>query len=98
MKLLTLLSNFQVQVIKNAASEISENATAQAQLITTTSKANYTAFLEVARSDGLKSVFIDLSFTQQDHKDSFVYLRTIRGQENTHLTIDYQQRIAGNIG
>lgn len=88
----------QVQVIKNAASEINENATAQAQLITTTSKANYTAFLEAARADGLKSVFADLSFSQQDHKDSFVYLRTIRGQENTHLTVDYQQRIAGNIG
>jgi hypothetical protein len=54
--------------------------------------------LVATRSDGLKSVFTDLSFTQQDHKNSFVYLRTIRGQENTHLTIDYQQRIAGNIG
>lgn len=86
-----------VQLIKNAASEISENATAQAQLITTKSQANYTTFLETARSDGLKSVFTDLSFSQQNHKDSFVYLRTIRGQENIHLTVDYQQRIAGNL-
>lgn len=87
----------QVQVIKNAAKEISENATAQAHLITTMSRSNYTAALEGARSEGLKLIFTQLGITNQSHKNSFNYLRTIRGQENTHLTISYQQRIAGNI-
>ena len=87
-----------VQVIRNEAVEVNQNATAQASLVTSISQANYTAVLETSRSEGLKSVFSLLSFNQQDHKNSFDYLRTIRGQSNTHLTIDYQQRIAGNLG
>lgn len=86
-----------VQVIKNAAVEIFQNATAQAALITSVSQANYTAALETARSEGLKSVFTTMGFSQQNHKNSFDYLKTIRGQSNTHLTVNYQQKIAGNL-
>ena len=85
-------------MIRNEAVEVNQNATAQASLVTSISQANYTAVLETSRSEGLKSVFSLLLFNQQDHKNSFNYLRTIRGQSNTHLTIDYQQRIAGNLG
>ncbi|XP_052079824.1 uncharacterized protein LOC127717989 isoform X1 [Mytilus californianus] len=87
-----------VLVIENEAKEISQNATAQATLIGSIAQANYTAILESARSDGLKQAFIDLNFNQQEHKNSFDYLRTIRGQDNTHLTVNFQQKIAGNLG
>ena len=85
-------------MIKNAAGEISQNATAQASLITSISQANYTAALEEARSEGLKNVFTSLGFGQQNHKNSFDYLRTIRGQDNTHITVNFDQKIAGNLG
>ncbi|CAC5368306.1 unnamed protein product [Mytilus coruscus] len=91
-------TNQKVAEIENEAKEISQNATAQAALIQSIAQANYTAFLETARSEGLKQVFSSLQITQQDQKNSFDYLRTIRGLEKLHLTVDYQQRIAGNIG
>ncbi|XP_063412520.1 uncharacterized protein LOC134695237 isoform X1 [Mytilus trossulus] len=87
-----------VLVIENEAKEISQNATAQATLIGSIAQANYTAILESARSDGLKRAFVELNFNLQEHKNSFDYLRTIRGQENTHLTVNFQQKIAGNLG
>lgn len=85
-------------MIENDAKEISQNATAQATLIGSIAQANYTAILESARSDGLKRAFVELNFNLQEHKNSFDYLRTIRGQDNTHLTVNFQQRIAGNLG
>lgn len=86
-----------VQVIKNEAAEIRENGTAYANLITVTSQANYTATLETARADGLKGVFTSLGFTQQQYKSSFDYLKTLRGMDKAHLTVDFQQRIVGNL-
>lgn len=86
-----------VQRLKNDAKEISANATAHAKRLTTVSQANYTAIIETARSEGLKYVFDKLRVTDQKYKDSFDYLRTIRGLDNIHLTVDFQQRIAGNL-
>lgn len=87
----------EVQFIKNQAAEISQDATAQASLIAAISQANYTAALEQARTEGLKNVFNALGFTQQNQKNSFDYLRTVRGLEKMHITVDYQQKIAGNL-
>lgn len=89
--------SLQVQFIKNQAAEISQDATAQASLIAAISQANYTAALEQARTEGLKNVFNALGFTQQNQKNSFDYLRTVRGLEKMHITVDYQQKIAGNL-
>ncbi|XP_048777110.2 uncharacterized protein LOC125681186 [Ostrea edulis] len=86
-----------VQLIKNEAAEIRENGTAIANLITVTAQANYSATLESARSDGLKAVFSSLGFTQQQYKSSFDYLKTLRGFDKAHLTVDFQQRIVGNL-
>ncbi|CAG2254519.1 unnamed protein product [Mytilus edulis] len=91
-------TNQKVAEIENEAKEISQNATAQAALVQSIARANYTALLETARSEGLKLVFSSLNITQQDKKNSFDYLRTIRGLDKLHLTVDYQQRIAGNLG
>ncbi|XP_063412525.1 uncharacterized protein LOC134695238 [Mytilus trossulus] len=91
-------TNQKVAEIENEAKEINQNATAQAALVQSIARANYTALLETARSEGLKQVFSSLNITQQDKKNSFDYLRTIRGLDKLHLTVDYQQRIAGNLG
>ncbi|XP_071149372.1 uncharacterized protein [Mytilus edulis] len=91
-------TNQKVAEIENEAKEISQNATAQAALVQSIARANYTALLETARSEGLKLVFSSLNIIQQDKKNSFDYLRTIRGLDKLHLTVDYQQRIAGNLG
>ncbi|KAK6165892.1 hypothetical protein SNE40_022710 [Patella caerulea] len=87
----------EVQRRKNQAIEISQNATAQSQLLEAISQANYTATIEKARSSGLKQLYTTLGITDQNIKNSFDYLRTLQGLENVHLTVDFQQRIAGTL-
>lgn len=87
----------QVQRIKNEAVEISQNGTAIAGYLGTVAAANYTATIETARSEGLRQVFLRLAITDQAKKSSFDYLRTLRGLNNVHLTVDFDQRIAGNL-
>lgn len=87
-----------VQKIKNEAVELREQAAAQSKLIKVTSQANYTAIVESARSQGLDILFTALNITDQGHKNSFDYLRTLRSLDNVHLTVDFQQRIIGGMG
>lgn len=87
----------QVRKIKNEAAEISQKAESQASLLRIVSQANYTNTVELARSKGLQLLYTGLGITNQEHKNSFDYLRTLRGLDNVHLTVDFQQRIAGNL-
>lgn len=86
-----------VKDIENNATEIVQTATAQSQSISTKAKANYTNTIERARSSGLKKLYTDLGITDQAKKNSFDYLRTLNGLENAHITVDFQQRIAGTL-
>ena len=45
----------------------------------------------------MKLIFGDLGFVEQEHKNSFNYLRTLKGLPTAHFTIDFQQRIVGNL-
>lgn len=98
-RIILLLLILQVQQIRNIAEEIRNNGTIEANLLTAVAQANYSTVLEIARSEGLKQIFRDLKFgfTQQEYKNSFNYLRTLRGMPSAHFTIDFQQRIVGNI-
>lgn len=96
-RIILLLLILQVQQIRNIAEEIRNNGTIEANLFTAVAQANYSTVLEIARSEGLKQFFRDLGFTQQEYKNSFNYLRTLRGMPSAHFTIDFQQRIVGNI-
>ncbi|XP_005090572.1 uncharacterized protein LOC101853991 [Aplysia californica] len=87
-----------VHDIKNQAKEVRETAQAQSKLINTVSQANYTATVEKARSEGLKHLYQRLNIVDQDTKNSFDYLRTLRGLDHVHLTVDFQQRIVGGFG
>ncbi|WAQ95003.1 hypothetical protein MAR_007474 [Mya arenaria] len=90
-------TNAEVQDIKNKASEVVQNSTAEAQRIFTVSQAEYTNTIETARSTGLKRLYSDLKISNQEQKNSFDYLRTLRGLKNVHLTVDFDQRIAGSL-
>lgn len=90
-------TNAMVQQIRNTAEEIRNNGTIEASLLTAVAQANYSSVIDIARSEGLKQVFHDLGLTQQEYKNSFNYLRTLRGMPTAHFTIDFQQRIVGNI-
>ncbi|KAL8612319.1 hypothetical protein ACOMHN_062266 [Nucella lapillus] len=87
-----------VREIQNKALEVSQEAQAQAQLIGTVAAANYTATVEKARAEGLKTLYGRLGLNTQDLKNSFDYLRTLRTMDTAHFTVDFQQRIVGGVG
>ncbi|XP_048778067.1 uncharacterized protein LOC125681856 [Ostrea edulis] len=86
-----------VQQMRNKAEEIWNDGTAEANLISARALANYTAVLETARAEGLKHILNEMGFLQQEHKNSFNYLRALRELPMAHFTVDFQQRIAGNV-
>nr|XP_022328554.1 uncharacterized protein LOC111127600 isoform X1 [Crassostrea virginica] len=90
-------TNAMVQQVRNTAEEIRNNGTVTANLVSAIAQANYTAVLEAARAEGMKLIFGDLGFVEQEHKNSFNYLRTLKGLPTAHFTIDFQQRIVGNL-
>lgn len=87
----------QVAAIKNQAKEIRQSAEATSEKIKVVSGAEYTSTIEKARATGLKQLYTDLKINTQEQKNSFDYLRTLRGLDNVHLTVDFQQRIAGSL-
>lgn len=83
--------------MRNKAEEIWNDGTAEANLVSARALANYTAVLETARAEGLKHILNEMGFLQQEHKNSFNYLRALRELPMAHFTVDFQQRIAGNV-
>ncbi|XP_062599612.1 uncharacterized protein LOC134261180 [Saccostrea cucullata] len=92
------ITSKKVQKYKNEAQEAREVGQAESNLIKITSSANYTVTIEGARSRGLTTLYRDLGITNQIHKNSFDYLRTLRGLDNVWLTVDFNQRIVGSFG
>ncbi|XP_060584087.1 uncharacterized protein LOC132740237 [Ruditapes philippinarum] len=87
-----------VAEIKNQAKEIRESAESESQKIRVVSEAEYLSTIEKARGTGLRKLYDSLGIKTQEQKNSFDYLRTLRGLDHVHLTVDFQQRIAGSIG
>lgn len=92
------ITTSKVQTRKNQAAETRQDAESTSTLLTLTSRANYTAVVESARSRGLATLYSRLGITDQNHKNSFDYLRTLRGLDNVHLSVDFEQNIMGSFG
>ncbi|XP_035664086.1 uncharacterized protein LOC118407678 [Branchiostoma floridae] len=84
-----------VEKIENQAREISHNATAQSELITSRADAQAVAVVEEARNSGLSLIYERLDLTSADHKASFNYIRTLRDHESVHLSVNYDTLITG---
>lgn len=87
----------QVNELENNATEIKQNAQAEADKILAIAEAEYVKTIEAARVYGLKLMFDNLGITEQEKKDTFNYLYSLRGSDKVHLTVDFQQRIAGTF-
>ncbi|XP_078581087.1 uncharacterized protein LOC144864671 [Branchiostoma floridae x Branchiostoma japonicum] len=85
----------EVEKIENQAREISHNATAQSELITSRADARAVAVVEEARNSGLSLIYDRLDLTSADHKASFNYIRTLRDHESVHLSVNYNTLITG---
>ena len=86
-----------INAIENEAREVANNAAVTSKLLSSKAVADATAVVEQARSTGLKHLYSELKIDSQEEKTTFDYLRTLRGKDNVHLTIDYNQLIAGPL-
>lgn len=86
-----------VKEIENLALEISRQAESESSLIRSKSEANSTAIVERARTEGLKNLYEELGITDNKHKLSFDYIRTLGKKEDVSFAIDFNQLIAGPL-
>jgi len=84
-----------VDSILNSAAEVTANSTAQSQLITAKSQANYQKIVEDARRTGLVELFNSIGLQSIEQMNSFDYLRSLGDNSNAHLTVDFDQLIMG---
>ena len=54
-------------------------------------------FIVFIRSSGLRHLYSEIGVTDQKEKASFDYLRTLKGQDNMQLAVNFQQLIAGPV-
>ncbi|XP_066305257.1 uncharacterized protein [Branchiostoma lanceolatum] len=85
----------EVEQIENEAREISQNATAQSGLITSRANAQAVAVVEDARNSGLSLIYTRLGLSNDDHKASFNYIRTLRDHESVYMSVNYNTLISG---
>lgn len=52
--------------------------------------------VEKARDTGLSYIYQQLNITKEEHKSSFNYLRTLRGQKNVKFNVGYNTLMAKN--
>ncbi|KAJ8019937.1 hypothetical protein HOLleu_41726 [Holothuria leucospilota] len=82
-----------VQDIQNQASEISENATAQSNLIRARAVAEAQAIIEEAHSTGLAMMYETLNITTPEQKASLNYLRTLRDHQDVYMSINFNSLV-----
>jgi len=83
---------YDVQVIRNQAMFVSEQAVATAQLIITQAQSEALEILETARSQGLEQLFVGLHVTQPKHKASLDYLLSLMtSHNNATALVDFSQ-------
>ena len=83
-----------INEINNQASEIAQNASAQATLILAKSKAQALVKVEKARNEGLSMIYDRLNITTEEQKASFNYLRALRNHQNAKFNIGYDTLMA----
>ncbi|PIK51459.1 hypothetical protein BSL78_11633 [Apostichopus japonicus] len=82
-----------VQDIRNEAAFVSANGTAYASVIRVKANAEAKATINLANSQGLTGMYSNLSITEEDHKASVHWLRTLRNQENLITGMNFEEYI-----
>ncbi|WAQ94051.1 hypothetical protein MAR_006522 [Mya arenaria] len=86
-----------VNAVKNNATEINQEAIATADGERKIANADYQSYIEGARAIGLRNLYERLNITDQEHKNSFDYLRTLVRFNKARLAVDFDQKIVGNL-
>jgi len=80
-----------VRLIENEAEEIRRNATAKASFIAGKATSDAQFLVNDAHRDGLKNLYTSLGITDEKHKASFSYIRTLTENKAVRLNVGFQQ-------
>jgi len=87
----------EVSRIMNKANIVKNTAYQKRDLILSEARANASATVENARSEGLKHLYDELNIADNEKRATFDYLRTLKGKDNVHLMVNFDQLIAGHV-
>ena len=80
--------------IGNDALEVAQNANARSALIKAQADAASKATLEEARNSGLQTIYTAVNITNETHKKSLDYIRTLLNHKNTNLYVGFTTMVA----
>ena len=80
--------------IENLADEIGQNAVANSTLIKSKASVESKALVEDARNQGLQIIYSSLNITNEEHKKTLDYVRTLRDSTNTNIYVGFQYMVA----
>ena len=83
------------QEIRNKIQEVNQNAAANVTVIAAEADSKSLQIVEDARNQGLQLLYSTLNFTNEQHKASFNYLRTLRRHKNIRLHVNFGSLISG---
>ncbi|KAL8607360.1 hypothetical protein ACOMHN_039510 [Nucella lapillus] len=87
----TKISEQMQKDILNKASEIREEATAEAQKIRDIAEADYDKQIQTSYAKALKKFYQHLNITREDHKLSFMYIRALEDISDNLYNLDYDK-------
>lgn len=79
--------------IENEAFEIAQNASAQQSLIITRATTESKAIREHAQNEGLQVIYSALNITDEKHKNSLDYIRTLHSKQAS-MYVGFQYMVA----
>lgn len=82
-------TEMKVKRIENEASEIRKNATAEASYISAKAEADAKFAVEAAHRKGLKTMYSDLSVSDEKEKTSIAYLRSLSQNKDIHISVGF---------
>ena len=80
--------------IGNHALEVAQSANARSGLIKAQADAASKATLEGARNSGLQAIYTAVNMTNETHKKSLDYIRTLLNHKNTNFYVGFTTMIA----
>lgn len=83
------------QEIDNEIQELNQDAAANVTVISAKADAQALQIIEQTRNKGLQQLYSSLNFTNEQHKASFNYLRTLRKHKNIRLHVNFGNLISG---
>ena len=81
-------------MIENIAAEIAQGASANSTLIKSKAAVDAKAMVEDSRNKGLQIIYTALNITNEEHKKTLDYVRTLRDTKHSTMYVGFQYMVA----